>query len=305
MNLFDLHCDTASELYAQKKSLAENDLHIDLARLCAFPRCAQLFAVWTPPELSGKERTDHALRVIDYFRNELEKNSKFIALCTSAEELDQTLSAGRVAALLGIEGGGALDGSLENLRRLHSLGVRVLTLTWNGKNELGAGNPDPDGLSPFGEKALAEMEALGVIADLSHANPATFRGALEHSSQPLIASHSNASEVFDHPRNLFPADRARLAQRQGVQGLNLCPCFVGDPPRLEDLVDHAAALCQTAPGFAALGCDLDGIDSMPEPIRGVQDLPLLYEAVSERLGEEAAQALFFQNAYSFFHKNLR
>ena len=228
MNLFDLHCDTASELYAQKKSLAENDLHIDLARLCAFPCCAQIFAVWTPPELSGKERTDHALRVIDYFRNELEKNSRFIALCTSAKELDQTLAAGKVAALLGIEGGGALDGSLENLHRLHSLGVRVLTLTWNGKNELGAGNPDPDGLSPFGEKALAEMEALGVIADLSHANPATFRGALEHSSQPLIASHSNASEVFDHPRNLFPADRARIAQtEQEMYTVNLGGTAVG------------------------------------------------------------------------------
>ncbi len=288
-SLFDLHCDTAHELYVTACDLYTNSLHIDLERLCRYEKAVQVFAVWTPNTLAGADRFDNACCVIDNLIKQIDR----ITLCRSYAEIEQAHASGKVAALLGIEGGGAFDGKLENINALYAKGVRLVTVTWNGPNELACGVPEEGGLTDFGRAALTRMAQLGMIVDLSHANRQSFAEIAAVYQGPLIASHSNAFEVCDHLRNLTPDARKKL----GLIGLNLYPPFVG-----EDILPHIEAM-QDCP--LALGCDFDGVDALPDGISGVQDLPKLYERIVARWGEEFANRVFFKNAMDYMKNYLR
>ncbi len=292
-SLFDLHCDTAHELYTGRCALHTNQLHIDLDRLSRYEKAVQVFAVWTPDALTGAARFDNACRVIDNFTREIQINSDRIALCCSYADILAAHEQGKVAAILGIEGGGAFDGKLENIDTLHALGVRIVTVTWNGANELACGVPDEGGLTDFGRAALTRMGERGIIVDLSHANRQSFDEITAFYQGPLIASHSNAYEICDHVRNLTPAARKKL----GLIGLNLYPPFVG-----EDILPHIEAM-RDCP--LALGCDFDGVDALPDGMAGVQDLPKLYERIAQRLGTEFADHVFFNNAMEYMKNYLR
>lgn len=293
LSLFDLHCDTAHELYRRGASLCTNDLHIDLDRLCRYRRAVQVFAVWTPSDLCGAERFDNACRVIDALSEQIAQNADRIALCTTYDQIVAAHGQGKVAALLGIEGAGAFDGKLSHVDTLYQKGVRLVTVTWNGPNELACGVPDAGGVTEFGYQALARMAQLGMIVDLSHANPQSFAEIVEAYDGPLIASHSNAYEVCGHRRNLSATARKRL----GLIGLNLYPPFVG-----EDVMAHIEAM-RDCP--LALGCDFDGVDALPDGIDGVQDLPKLYERIVQVYGTALADDVFFNHAMEFMKKYLR
>lgn len=293
LSLFDLHCDTAHEFYRQHRPLDSNDLHIDLDRLSRYDRAVQVFAVWTPGHLTGADRFTNACRVIGNFTKEMEKNADRIALCRTYDQIIAAHNSGRVAAILGIEGGGAFDGRLEHIDALHALGVRIVTVTWNGKNELAAGVPDEGGLTDFGRAALDRMKQLGMIVDLSHANRQSFLDICDYHRGPLIASHSNACEICDHRRNLPPDARKKL----GLIGINLYPPFVG-----EDILPHIRAMRECP---LALGCDFDGVDALPDGIAGVQDLPKLHARLAQELDENFANHVFFDNAMEFMKNYLR
>lgn len=293
LSLFDLHCDTAHELYAQNKPLCRNDLHIDLDRLSRYERAVQVFAVWTPKDLSGAARFENACRVIKNFTDEIRKNADRIALCVNYDQIVAAHEQGRVAAILGIEGGGAFDGKLENIDALHALGVRIVTVTWNGPNEMACGVPDEGGLTDFGRAALDRMAFLGMIVDLSHANRRSFEEITDYYQGPLIASHSNAFEVCDHRRNLLPNARKKL----GLIGMNLYPPFVG-----EDILPHIQVM-EECP--LALGCDFDGVDALPDGIGGVQDLPKLHARIAQAFDLTLANNVFFNNAMEFMKNYLR
>lgn len=293
LSLFDLHCDTAHELYRQHRPLGSNDLHIDLDRLCRYDRAVQVFAVWTPDHLTGADRFTNACRVIENFTKEIEKNADRIALCRTYDQIIAAHSSGRVAAILGIEGGGAFDGKPEHIDALHGQGVRIVTVTWNGKNELAAGVPDEGGLTDFGRVALDRMAQLGIIVDLSHANRQSFEQITSLYQGPLIASHSNAFEVCGHRRNLLPEARQKL----GLIGINLYPPFVG-----EDILPHIHAMRECP---LALGCDFDGVDALPGGIAGVEDLPKLHARLVQEFGENFANNVFFNNAMEFMKNYLR
>lgn len=293
LSLFDLHCDTAHELVVQNCSLCKNDLHIDLDRLCAYQKAAQVFAVWTPNTLNGSARFDNACRVIENFKREIAQNQDRVALCRTYNEIVAAHESGRVAAILGIEGGGAFDGKIENIQTLHEMGVRIVTITWNGPNELACGVPDDGGLTEFGRAALDCMAERNMIVDLSHANRQSFEEITEYYQGPMIASHSNAFEVCDHVRNLT----AQARQKLGLIGINLYPPFVG-----EDILPHVRAMkdCNLA-----LGCDFDGVSSLPDGVSGVQDLPKLHVKLTQEFGETFANQVFFNNAMEYMKNYLR
>lgn len=293
LSLFDLHCDTAHELYRQNLPLCNNDLHIDLERLSHYDKAVQVFAVWTPKDLIGAARFENACHVIENFNEEIKKNADRIALCVNYDQIAAAHAQGKVAAILGIEGGGAIDGKLENIDVLHALGVRIVTITWNGSNELACGVPDEGGLTEFGRAALDRMAHLGMIVDLSHANRQSFEEIADYYQGALIASHSNAFEVCDHRRNLLPQARKKL----GLIGINLYPPFVG-----EEILPHIAAMRECP---LALGCDFDGVDALPDGINGVQDLPKLHARIVQAFGLTQANNVFFNNAMEFMKNYLR
>lgn len=293
LSLFDLHCDTAHELLRQDCRLCKNHLHIDLERLSQYQKAVQVFAVWTPDTLDGAARFDNACRVINNFKAEIAQNKNHIALCCTYDEITEAHLSGRVAAILGIEGGGVFDGKMENIKALHEMGVRIVTITWNGPNELACGVPDDGGLTEFGRAALDCMADLGVIVDLSHANRQSFEEIADYYRGPLIASHSNAFEVCDHVRNLTAQARKKL----GLIGLNLYPPFVG-----EDILPHIRAM-KDCP--LALGCDFDGVSALPDGIGGVQDLPKLHAQLEQEFGLTFANQVFFNNAMEYMKNYLR
>jgi len=270
--LCDMHCDTATECFDKGLSLYENNLHIDFKRLNAAGSGVQFFAVWIKPE-EAHRGFDRAVEVIDYFRAECAKYKDSVTLVENAADFD--VDASRIKAVLSVEGGEALNGETQNLKKLYNIGVRLLTLTWNGRNQLGEGAMSGnDGLTEFGKTIVGEMNRLGMIIDVSHLSEAGFWDVAQISRAPFVASHSNARAICNHPRNLTDQQIKHLIKVNGFMGINLYPPFLTEgTASLDDIyahIDHCLSLgAQDILGF---GADFDGIDKLPCEIAGVQDM---------------------------------
>jgi len=190
-----------------------------------------------------------ALEMIDTFYEELEDSSDAMQLCLNSSDIDRALEQGKVAAILGIEGGRPLEGrpmqdSLSSLRTFYRLGIRSVQLTGNGRNRLADGVAEArtrGGLSRFGISVIEEMNRLRMLIDISHLSPAGVFDVLDLAKGPIVASHSNTRAVCDHPRNLSDDVIKKIAERDGVVGLTLFSTLVNkdkDLASVEDLADH-------------------------------------------------------------------
>ena len=165
MRLFDLHCDTLTECYDKGENLLENHRHVDLVRGGKLEAWAQLFAVWMPDSLRGEAAFDRCCAVLDFAREQAGRYPGRLGIVEDAAGLRDTLDSGRCAGILTVEGASALAGDLRHLEDLAARGVKLITITWNGSNELGHGclSGCPDGLTPFGKRAVRRMEELSIL----------------------------------------------------------------------------------------------------------------------------------------------
>ena len=310
--MFDLHCDTLTRsLYRPAAPghgpLNEPSAQLSLDRMPAGKRWVQCYAVFVPDDKRGAEGAaffDHWAAV---FAREMEREAHRVGWCRSGRELTETLDAGKFAALLTVEGGSALGGELERVETLWNAGVRMMTLTWNGKNELASGHDTAEGFSAFGREAVAAMEEKGILVDVSHLNDRGFEELLGIAKKPFVASHSNARSVCRHRRNL-PDDFIReMVKRQGLIGLNYCQSFLSDEGRgnLEDLWRHVERFLELgAEKCLALGSDYDGTD-IHSDLDSVEKALGLYDFLIRRgLPEETAEDILFGNAWRFFQAAL-
>lgn len=308
MRYFDLHCDTASECNRKGLELNRNGLHVSLEKTGRFERWAQFFAVWIDDALRGERAYRHFKAVCRDFKEKLARaGAGAPVLCRSGEDLARAGRAGRNMALLSIEGGAALGGAIDRLADVFEAGVRMMTLTWNGPNELGDGcmTPNADGLSAFGKDAVREMGALGMVVDVSHLSEKGFWDVARLAEGPFVATHSDSKAVEDHPRNLTDAQFREIARRGGLVGLNLYAPFVGGAGSIADVLRHAEHFLALGGEKAlAVGADFDGC-SLKAEIRGVGDMDLLYAAMRARFGSRIADGVFFDNAFRFFTENLK
>lgn len=306
MRLFDLHCDTLHRALRNKRMLAANDLCIDFARGKAYSPWIQTMAVWIPDECRGSAAVELFEHTKDLLLRELAGRTD-ILLCRNGGDICRVTEAGSCGVLLSVEGGAAAAGNLEQLRRLYSCGVRMMTLTWNGDNEIGGGvgGTPGKGLTVFGRQAVAEMERLGMILDLSHASQTLFYDVCCEVNGPIVASHSNAAAVCGHPRNLTDEQFAIICERGGLVGLNFCVDFINGKAdaSFEELfahIEHFWAL--GGQDILALGSDFDGAD-LPSSLSGIERLGKFYEFIlSKNIHETLVDKLFFGNAYNFFLK---
>ena len=189
------------------------------------------------------------------------------------------------------------------LRFFYHLGVRMMTLTWNGENELGGGADTALGLTPFGREALKEMERLSIVADVSHASDALFYDVAEIAEKPIVASHSNARAVCPHRRNLTDRQFQILRDKGGLVGLNFCVHFLREDSNahFEDLLRHADHFWSLGGETTlCLGSDYDGTDVPPE-LDGIEKMQDLYELfLKHNYKESLVNSLFFDNASKFF-----
>ena len=329
MKVWDLHCDTLSELRkaekaGQPKSFAHNDLHIDLEKLQQGDYMLQCFAAFVNlgDQTPGADPLVTALEEIDQFKRIMAAYPDKIAPVYTAADIRKNAEAGKISGMLTIEEGACCKGSLGVLRRMYELGVRMMTLTWNHENELAAPQLNPGGvLVPQTEKGLtgtgfeflAEMERMHMIVDVSHLSDKGFWDIVEHGTRPFAASHSNCRAISPHNRNLTDEMIRAMAEKGGIAGLNYCASFVDADsahPKLcrstvERLAKHAAHFKQVGGiEVISLGSDFDGIGGQHE-LETAADMPLLAEALRrEGFTEDEVEAIYWRNAYRFFKNNL-
>ena len=289
--IVDAHADTLARLSEEGRSLGERSTrgHSDLPRLLEAGVSLQVLAICTE-DMNAESGLRDTLTMIDRLYGDLHGREDAFVVCTRAD-LDR-LGPNRVGFILGLEGAGPLGGRLGLLRVLHRLGLRLLGLTWNGRNEFADGVKVEGGagLTGSGRALLALAEELGIVVDLAHLNEQGFWDAVAAAKRPVVVSHANARAICDHPRNLTDAQLRALAAHGGVVGLNLYPPFLTTAGRagLDDILRQLGHLLEVAgPEAVGLGFDFDGIEVTPVDLPEITALPRLITAL-DRLGLDPA-----------------
>ncbi len=301
MKAFDLHCDTIGECSKRALSLYKNSLHFDLERASGIGEYIQVFAIWIPDEIKGQTALEYFDKVADCFYKELDANREFISLY---EEDRKT----PVKAILAVEGGSGAGGTLDGLNHLYSRGVRLITLTWNGQNEIASGAYSEGGLTQFGRRYVKECENKNIIIDASHLNRQSFFELAQVVEKPFLASHSNADIVNSaqgKKRNLSKEEIEVIKNKGGIIGLNYFTEFLEDENAkgLEALCRQIDYLFEMGcENIIALGSDYDGCDICSE-LSGVEKLPEIYnKLLLNGYSEKTLNNLFYYNAHSFFER---
>ena len=209
-------------------------MHTDLARLRAGRVGAQFWSVYVPASLSEPQAVQATLEQIDVLKRLVAKYPADLRLAVSAEEAERAMKAGRIASLMGIEGGHAIGGSLGVLRQMHALGVRYMTLTHSrtiGWADSATDAPRHDGLSAFGQDVVREMQRIGMLVDLSHVSEAAMHDALDVAAAPVMFSHSGARAVAGHARNVPDSVLDRMKANGGIVMVVTLPAFVSEEVR--------------------------------------------------------------------------
>ncbi|MGN0003905.1 MAG: dipeptidase, partial [Sphingobacterium composti] len=208
--------------------------HTDIPRLIEGGVDVQVFAVWSDDKKWKTNAFKHANDQIDALEKVIKKNKGKIAIAKSVDEIYKLQKKGKIAAVIGIEGGNMIEESIPYLVKLHKRGAKYLTLTWNynlswataASLEDGKPTNEQRGLSEKGREIIRKMNELGMMVDLSHVSKKTFYDVLEVSTKPILVSHSNAAALTPHSRNLDDAQLAALKENKGVVGVNFYSGFL-------------------------------------------------------------------------------
>lgn len=332
--IVDGHNDIPSVMLGNKSDIADPGpkTHTDLARLKSSGITGEFFSIYvegdlaTKPTVLGGGSLRRALDLIDVTYAQVERHPNDLLLATSAADIRRAKAEGKVAVLMGIEGGHAIENSLYALRELYRLGCRYMTLTHTNTNEwadsAGFSGPPPvrhHGLTPFGEEVVREMQRIGMLVDISHTSDETFYATLKIAKAPIIASHSSSRALGNNRRNLTDDMLKALGQNGGVVMTNFWTKFLSteysnkfdawleknktqfdairakfktnpteakaDMEKLKAanpmpsvplsvLIDHIDHMVKVAGiDHVGLGSDFDGVDSLPDGLAGMQDLP--------------------------------
>ena len=234
-----------AELDFADTSGLERPMHTDLERLAAGGVGAQFWSVWVPMDLGEGEAVVTVLEQIDLVHRLVARYPEHLEMASTAADIRRIHAQGRIASLVGVEGGHCIGGSLAVLRQLHTLGARYLTLThWKSLPWVDAATDAPvsGGLSPFGVEVIREMNRLGMLVDLSHVSDDGMHDALDASRAPVIFSHSSARALNSHPRNVPDEVLRRLPENGGVVMVNFGAFFLTE----EVLARYAAYQAEKA-----------------------------------------------------------
>lgn len=305
MKLVDLHCDTILRLTeaGEGAGLRQNRFSVDVGKLRRGGVAAQFFALFVDLAKT-KTPLETCLGMLDRFYREIGANAQDIAVATNYGELCANEAAGRISAFLTVEEGAVLQGKLANLRILHRLGVRLVTLTWNYPNEIGFPNAKvrcrKKGLTEFGREVVVEMNRLGMLIDVSHLSDGGFYDVAALSAKPFVASHSNARAVTGHARNLTDDMIRVLADKGGVTGLNFAKQFLGEDPevsRLADMIRHIRHIRDVGGiDSVAVGTDFDGIRPRQEIADSGEMGKLADGLEADGFSTDEVEKIFYRNA---------
>lgn len=311
MHLIDMHCDTIAKILESKsgEGLYENSFDIDIRGMKRSGTMAQFFACFVYMErFQGKDRMENAFlyarRMAEKLKEEIQKNSKEIALATTENDIVRNQEKGKISAILTLEEGGVINGDLRKLEELYNDGTRLVTLLWNFENCIGYPNSSDrkimeQGLKPFGFETVERMNDLGMLVDVSHMSDGGFWDVIRTSKKPIVASHSSARSLCVHPRNLTDEMLRALGENGGIAALNFYPAFIREDKKAskEDLAAHIKHMVNVAGIDAvAIGTDYDGFEGGELEIDKVEKMPLLYQALQkEGFTESQLEKIWFRN----------
>ena len=219
----------------QDQSKLAKPLHTDIPRLRAGLLGAQFWSVYVPATLKGADAVQATLEQIDVVHRMDAAYPDVFALALTADDVTRIHKSGRIASMIGMEGGHSINNSLATLRQLYAGGARYMTLTHSLNNDWAdsaTDDPKHNGLTAFGRLVVAEMNRLGMLVDLSHVSPKTMHDVLDVTAAPVIFSHSSARALTDHARNVPDDVLQRLKQNGGVVMVTFVPSFVSEKVRL-------------------------------------------------------------------------
>jgi membrane dipeptidase len=327
--LFDGHNDlpwrfrTSNDMGFDKLDISKklSSGQTDIPRLREGGVKAQFWSVYIPSDHEFPART--VVEQIDLVHRMVERYPDDLAMAYTADDVERIVKSGKIASLIGIEGGVAIEDDLAQLRMFAKLGARYMTLTHN-KNltwaDAAADDPKHDGLTPFGERVVKEMNRLGMLVDISHVASSTMADVLRVSKAPIIASHSSARTISPHPRNVPDEILKELPKNGGVIMINFFPGFIVPEagqqwqerrairlkysdkveydkalaeynashkrPRrgtIKDVADHIDQIVKVAGiDHVGIGSDFDGITSVPDGLEDVSTYPRLTQELLNR-----------------------
>lgn len=268
--IVDLHHDIAEDVIVRRQR-GETDVfrRIWIPRLRAGGIRVQVFPIFLDSAYLPEMALRREMAMIHYLLDEIDQNPDEVTLVRTYRELQLALSTGKIASILALEGAEAIDPELTVLGILYRLGVRIASMTWNRRTIFADGAGETGGLTRLGMDLVGAMQELRIIVDVSHLSEQSFWSVMELSRQPVIATHSNARSVCDHPRNLADMQLKAIANTGGVVGILIHPGVI-DPKRASvgRVIDHISHIADVAGiDHVALGtdfiADLNGIDQTP------------------------------------------
>lgn len=330
MKIVDMHCDTIMALMRNEKTLRESDNMIDLYKMQKGNYLLQCFAMFVPyVSRKGEENYspfEMCHKMIDKYYNELEKNKDMILPALTSKDIEENIKNNKMTALLTIEEGGVCLGNIEFLRNFYRLGVRMMTLTWNFKNEIATPNIDyfsitreqiasegvkpntTDGLTEFGIEVVKEMNRLGMVIDCSHLGDKGFYDVIKYTTKPIVCSHSCSRTVCNHPRNLTDDMLLKLKENGGVIGINYCHDFIKEDSStatISDIVKHIVYIKDLIGiDYIGLGSDFDGISNKDLELKDSSMMDNLIEELRKQgFSEEDIDKISYKNVLRVFKAN--
>ena len=303
--VFDLHCDSALALLGKTMneagSLRNNENHIDLERASKLGGYAQCFACFTTPSMEEWGKVSPIVvfeRELATIQREVDKNQDLIAIAYSPEEIEENRSAGKMSAILTLEGTAGISYEPALLEDLQAIGFRIASLGWNEKNPLTGSHKTGGGLTDQGREFVKEAQRLGILIDVSHISDEGYWDIMKVTQAPIVATHSNSRAICDNSRNLTDDMFRAIVETGGVAGYNACAEFTGENPTVDTICDHIFHFMELDPSgkHIALGGDLDGVTNLPAGFEGVQSWPVLAERLMARgLSEETVMDIYWNN----------
>ena len=227
---------------SQDQSKLTPPLHTDIARLRQGRLGGQFWSVYVPTSLKGADAVRAVLEQIDVVHRLDERYADTFELARTADDIVRIHRGGKIASLIGIEGGHSIGNSLAVLRQLYAAGARYMTITHSDNNDWAdsaTADPAHNGLTPFGKQVIGEMNRLGMLVDLSHIAPKTMHDVLDLAAAPVIFSHSSARAVTDHARNVPDDVLLRIKELDGVVMVSFVPTFSSEKARANDAAKDA------------------------------------------------------------------